>query len=314
MKTGAGLLNQLERCGLAAKLADEHPEASEDRRDFRNVRTEIARAWATQTEAVLPDANVALGWLVSQAACVESVGEQLDLIDETTGEVLVTGRPGFVAVHADGEVLVGRWTTGDEHDAPEPEDDLGLVAMGLAASKRRSFRVATVALKDGQTFPRRSGVFEASQQPALWARIRAAVSRPRIACPGDWCGACRQAPYCPAWLARARTALVVLSEEAPLTEGPDGELQIPQLDLTTDTCSAGMARVKMIKKACELFEEQAKSFVRKGGRCVVDGKEFYTSPRAGRETADVKALKADGLEKYIHRGEGFEGWGWRKAR
>ena len=38
-------------------------------------------------------------------------------------------------------------------------------------------------------------------------RIKAAVSRPRIACPGDWCGACKQAPYCEAWLARARRAV-----------------------------------------------------------------------------------------------------------
>jgi len=330
MKVGSGLLTQLERCGLSAKLADEHPEAGEDKRDFRNVKLEIGRAWGSRTQATLPDADTALSWLVSQPFCAEQVNEPLDLVDEETGEVLVTGRPGAVAIQDDGEVLVLRWTTGDEFDAPEPEDDIGLVAMGLAGAKGRPFRVATVGLKNGNVFPRRSRLFEAAEHPALWARIRAAASRPRIACPGDWCGACRQAPYCEAWLARAKTALAVLGEEAPLTEGADGKPQIPQLDLTDESASAVMARIKLVEKAAELAKDQIKSFVRHGGSCIVNGKEYYPGGRAGKESVSIEAMKeltapregdTDEVAKIkkavagiIKTGQPYEQFGWRNPK
>jgi hypothetical protein len=312
MKVGSGLLKQLERCGLSAKLADEHVEAGEDKHGFRNVKTEIARAWASQTMATLPESHAALAWLTSLRGSIEHVGEPLDLVDHDTGEVLVSGRPGAVvtSAHPDVEVLVVTWQHADQFDAPEPEDDLGLLAMGLAASGGLPFRVATVALRGDEAFPRRSQVFPPAEHQALLARIRAAVSRPRIACPGDWCGSCRQSVYCPAWLARAKVALTVFAAEMQ-----PGDAGADTLEITNENAGALAVRLKMVKAAHDLASEQLKHFVRHGGRCVVDGKEYYLGQRDGRETANVAALKADGLgEKYVKKGEPYEMPGWRKVR
>ena len=42
-------------------------------------------------------------------------------------------------------------------DAPEPDDDLGLMAMGLAVAKGRTFRVAHVVLKEHEVAARALG-------------------------------------------------------------------------------------------------------------------------------------------------------------
>jgi hypothetical protein len=315
MKLGPQLLAQFEHCGHAATLARDHREVGEDKHGMREIRTEISRAWGVQDQAQLPEADAALRWLMAEThvpgldtTC--EVGVELDLFDGQTGEVLMGGRAGAVIDYGP-EVLIVAWTHADAFDVPEPEDDLGLLALGLAAAKGRSFRVATVAVRGGETFPRRSRVFFPEECPAILARIKAAISRPRIACPGEWCNACRQNVYCDAWLARARVALTVFEGEAPLLEG---ETRIPQLDITDQTAGAIMDRVRKVEKAAELAKEQIKSHVRRGGRCIVNGKEYYLGERAGRETADVAALKAAGLDQYVRRGDPFEMPGWRKPR
>ena len=314
MKTGAGLLAQLERCGLSAKLADEHAEASDDSSGFRLAKIEIARAFSANDQATIAEANSALRWLVAEPGKIVSVGEPVDLIDQATGEVLVTGRPG--AVLTEPAMVVG-WRNADAFNDAEPEDDLGLVAMGLATCNGQPFRVAHVALRGIEVFPRRSSEFTPEKHAPLFERIRAAVGRPRIACPGDWCGACRQAPYCEAWLARAKTALAVFCQDAKLEviESVDGEkLEIPQLEITNENSGPLAMRLKIIAKAAELAQDQLKSFVRRGGRCVVDGKEYCLGQSDGRETANVADLKAAGLTQYIKKGQPYETARWRKVR
>jgi hypothetical protein len=306
MKIGTGLLAQLERCGLSAKLAEQHAEVSEDARDSRLTRIEIARAYAAKDEAQVLNAHAALGWLTAQPGEVVSVGTPLDLIDEETGEVLVSGRPGAVLATPD-LILVVSWLVEVcyQPDPIEPDDDLGLLAMGLAACGGRPFQVAHVALKNGDVFPRRSRVFDPAEHPSLLARIKSAASRPRIACPGSWCGSCRQRVYCGAWIARAQAALTVFVDGGEPTS----------LEITNENSGALATRIKDVEKASELAKEQLKAFVRHGGRCVVDGKEYYLGQREGRKTVDVKALEADGIaEKYVKQGEPFEMPGWRKVR
>lgn len=329
MKVGSGLLMQLERCGLAAQIAGEHAEISDG--DFRETRLEITRAFHANDSAQIPEADAALRWLVTEPGEIVSVGEPLDLVDEATGEVIVTGKPGAVVASPEG-VLVLVWTSAEWHVESEPEDDLGLLAMGLAAAKGRPFRVATVALGESEVFPRRSATFVTpDQHPALLARIKEAKSRPRIACPGDWCGACKQAVHCHAWTGRAQTALTVFSAEAQVvgTEKPT-EMEIPRLDLSNDTAGPLMMRIRAIEKACELAKEQVKSFVRNGGRCIVDGKEYVPGERDGRDSVSVAQLKVlvelheeDTEEerflklevaKLIKTGEPYEQFSWRKPQ
>ena len=309
MKLGAALLTQLEQCGWAAQLADQHREIREDKTGIRAARTEIARAFAAGDEAHVPEANAALRWLMSEPGNLVSVGDPLDLIDETTGEVLATGRPG--AVFSD-PCLVVRFLSADAFDVPEPECDLGLLALGLAACNGQAFRVATVALRDDEVFPRRSNPIEPAEHGKLLARIKAAASRPRIPCTGEWCGECRQNVYCEAWRARATTALTVVQKDVAAAEVDDED--VPKLEITDENAGILAERLKYLETVAELMKEQLKSFVRRGGRCVVDGKEYYPGQRSGKETADVSALKAAGLTQYIKKGDPYEQFGWRKVK
>jgi len=305
MRVGSGLLGQLERCGLSAQLATEHAEASDDASGFRLTKIEIARAFAANDQPTIPESDAALHWLAGEPGKIVSVGETLDLIDQVTGEVLVTGRPG--AVLAD-PCMVVAWKNADAFDDSEPEDDLGLVAMGLAAANGHPFRVATLAIRGMETFARRSPEFSLDKHPALLARIKAAVGRPRIACPGAWCGACRQNVHCDAWLARAKVALAALpsSEDAVTAEAI-------QLELTNENSGEFSERIAILEKVVDLAKDLRKSFVRNGGTCRVNGKMYKPSLSKGRESADVATLKADGLTKYVKVGQPFETFRWVKG-
>jgi hypothetical protein len=286
-------------------LAETHAEASDDASGFRLAKIEIARSYAAGDAATGPEASAAMHWLMGHPGEILSVGETVDLIDQTTGEVLVTGRPGAVLASPN---LVVSWRNADAFDESEPEDDLGLVAMGLASFYGQPFQVATLAIRDMETFPRRSSEIAPDKHKSLLARIKAAVGRPRVACPGDWCGACRQAVYCPAWTARATVALTAFSNEMKMGEGEEA----PPLEITNENAGALADRIKTVEKLADLAKEQLKSFVRRGGRCILNGKQYKDSLSKGRETADVAALKADGLTKYIKKGADFETFRWSK--
>ena len=299
MRVSASRLNTAEKCGLAAKLVDSHDETSEAAERARLIRTEVARAFHVQDLGALPEAKAALAWLRTAPGEKLKVGEPVDLVDLETGEVLVSGRPGAVLA---GPGTVVAWKTGDPRGIGEPEDDLGLIAMGLACFGGQPFQTCYVALQGLEAFPRRSPTFEPASHAGLFARIKAASERPPVACPGDWCGECRQRLYCPAWKARTELALAVLPSA------------VKALDITNENASTLWMRIKAVEEACDLAKEQLKSFVRSGGTLVCDGKEYYLGQSEGRETADVKALKAAGLSQYVKQGAPFERAGWRKAK
>ena len=304
MRCRAGLLAQLEKCALSAKLAAEHDETSDSAERSRLIRTEVTRAFYVQDQGTIPEAEAALAWLRGQSC--DRVGEPIDLVDPDTGEVLVSGRPGAVL---DDPNTVVAWKTGDPRGIGEPEDDLGLIAMGLACFGGQPFQTCYVAFDGLQSFPRRSPSFEPESHAGLFARIKAAAGRPPVACPGDWCGACRQRWYCPAWKARAAVALMVLPKEITTVEG--GEIH---LDLTNDNAGDFAVRLDMVKDAHKCGYELLKSFVRAGGRCTKDGKEMVLNTTPGRETAKVDELKAAGLTQYIKKGEPFESTRWKNIQ
>jgi len=294
-------------------LATQHREISEDSSGGRVTREEIGRAWAARDKTLDPRADKALMWLAGCHGLVHSVNEELDLTDDErkTGEVLASGKPGAVVEFADGEVLVLSWVIGSHYDYPEPEEDLGLIAMGLAAAKGRPFRVGQVWVLDDAPAAacRRSPLYAPESHPALWHRVRSAVSRPKIACPGQWCISCKQRIYCEAWLTRAAAALVILGLEVKAAK----EGQIPKLDITSATASDLAERIKTVESLVDFAKPQLQAAVKSGVRCVVNGKEYYSRLADGRETADVKALKAAGLTEYIKVGDPYETFGWRKV-
>ena len=299
MRCRAGLLAQLERCGLAAALASQHDETSESAERSRLIRQEVTRCWHVEDRATIPEAEAALTWLRAEATTDVIAGQPLDLVDPDTGEVLVSGRPGAVLWTPN---MVVKWCCGDPMGIGEPEDDLGLIAMGLAAFTGQPFQTCYVAFDGLQAFPRRSPVFEPSTHAGLFARIKAAANRPPVACPGDWCSACKQRWYCPAWKARTELALTVLPAE------------VQALEITDQNAPALWVRIRAVEQACELAKDQVKSFVRAGGRLTVDGKQYYLAQCEGRETADVKAIKAAGLTQYLKQGAPYETTRWKSIK
>ena len=301
MRIRSSLLSQIEKCGLAGQLAADHDETSASAERSRLIRTEVTRAWAVQDLGALPEAEAALTWLRAEPCQHARIGEPLDLVDQETGEVLVTGKPGAVLA---GPGTVVAWKTGDPMGYGEPENDLGLIAMGLAAFMGQPFQTCYVALDGLQAFPRRSPVFEPDAHAELLARIKAAVARPPVACPGDWCGGCRVNVYCPAWKARAEVALTVLPKE--MREGPE------KLEITNANSGALMQRIKDVEAAAKLAREQLKAHVRAGGECILDGKRMVLGFCEGKETPDLAALKAAGLTQYIKTGDPYETSTWKK--
>jgi len=300
MRIRSSLLSQIDKCGLAAELSSQHAETSASAERSRLIRTEVTRAFHVQDRGALPEAEAALAWLRGEPSTAIKVGESLDLVDQETGEVLVSGRPGALLF---GPNLAAAWKCGNPMGYGEPEDDLGLIAMGLAAFGGQPFQACYVALDGLQAFPRRSPVFEPASHAGLFARIKAAAGRPPVACPGDWCGACRCNVYCPAWKARAEVALTVLPKE--MRAGPE------KLEITNANSGALMQRIKDVEVAAKLAREQLKAFVRGGGECILDGKRMVLGFCEGKETPDLSALKAAGLTQYIKTGEPYETSTWR---
>lgn len=299
----AHILRQVEQCGWAGHLSQEHRERREDKNGTRDVRTEIMRSWAVNDQAQLPDAHAAQMWLMSIAsgddANVRSVGESLDLLDAETGEVLAGGRTDAIIDTADGEVLVVAWVVGEHYDMPEPEEDLGLVAMGLAACNGKPFKVAHVYLRDGEAFPRRSPVFPVSDHPALLTRIRKAAGAPRIPCPGSWCGHCRMAHHCVTWMAKAKAALVAMTNELVLNS--EGKIEAaPGFELSPENAGPFAERLELLGKVYDFAKDLRDQYVRRGGVVMLDGKQLVMSQRSGRVTVTTSEFKPllDGLKEW----------------
>jgi hypothetical protein len=207
------------------------------------------------------------------------------------------------------------WKRQEQHDMPEPDDDLGLQAMAIAAGKGAAFCVVYGVFMPGEQriSPRRSRVFEPAEIPALMARIVAATQRKPIACPGDWCGACRQRYYCPAWKARAEAALLAFPRDE------EGHLQ---LELTDENSGQVYAQAKTLEDIAARAKDLIKARVRTGGSCVMNGKYLFLGYSDGRETVPVDAiqaiegkLKEIGIEvkDLIKTGKPFETTTWRKV-
>jgi hypothetical protein len=228
-----------------------------------------------------------------------AVEEHVELVDDL--DVLTEGTP-YDIVHWQ-TWTVFDWKTGRPENVAEPDDNLQLIAYGLATCNGGPFQVALVFLDgnsaDGYADGRYSRVFQPSEHAALLARIRAVGQREQVPSPGDHCGKCYQRHYCYAYKARLSTALVGCGSPVPATLDASSAAKLSvMLDLADDWC----------EKAKAVFRD----YIRNGGECIVNGKRATMGTCKGRESADVKALKADGMDKYIKQGAPFERISWKK--
>jgi hypothetical protein len=295
------LLNRAEVCGLVPLLAEQCPETSEAAAFGRAVHAEIVAAYQAGRSATIPEAQAALDFIEATFRdCRLSLEQKVQLLNGW-GETVTEGTPDLVALLDDGTRVTIDWKTGRPDNVPAPDDNLQLMAYGLAVSRGAAFKTALVFLSGDRYEARWSEVYRPQDHPAVYARVLKAASAKPEANPGDHCGACYQRLFCPSWQSRLQTALAVIDKTG---------------DLTVDdkVASALIQRVYAVREAAELAENLVKAHVRGGGACIVDGETYRPSMQPGRETADLKAMKADGLDKYVKRGADFEKWRWTKVK
>lgn len=292
------LLNWAELCGYVAQLAERYPEEGDAAEDGKAIHDAIKKSLLGGGIADAPEVRAAVRWLCDNFPADEHrVEEKVALIDDL--DTITEGTPDVVSI-GDCVTTVIDWKTGRMENVPDVDQNLQLIAYGLAACDGRPFRCVLVFLDGDKATDRFSRVFEPSEHTALLARVKAAASREPVPHPGDHCQGCWQRQYCHAWQVKVTTALA-------------GVAASPARELTTETAPALAERIKLAGDWLEAAKAVLKDYVRGGGKCVVNGKQAYLQQRQGRASADVKALEADGLIQYVKQGEPYEQIGWRKA-
>jgi hypothetical protein len=298
--TRPSMLQRAEVCGLAPVLAEKYPETGDAANRGTAIHAQIAAALRGESQPVEYEAQAAVAWARDAFQdCAMKVECKVSLIDTDTMETITEGTPDLVANDGSMDTIVD-WKTGRQENVDDVDTNLQLIAYGLSVCDGGPFRCALVFLAGEKVDYFFSGTFEPDQHPALLARVKAAATREPVAHPGEWCGACYQRRYCDAWKARESQAIALIDADRALA-------------VTNENAGLIMARAKAVKEAAEAAEAIIKAHVRNGGRCVVDGKELALSMCKGRETADVKALKEDGLTKYLRQGADYERATWKKA-
>ena len=286
-------------CGLAPALAEAHPETSGAAMRGTSIHAEIVRAWNAGEESSVPEALAATKWIAANCEGELRFEQHVSLIDSDSMETITEGTPDLVVL--DGAVAtVYDWKTGRSENVTPADDNLQLIAYGLASCDGGPFRVCLVFLDGDKVDPRYSRTFDPSEHAALLGRVKAAAVRKPEAHAGDWCGSCYQRQYCHAWRAQLSTALALV----------DGD---KALAVTDENAGQIMARAKAVKEAAEIAEDMIKAHVRAGGICEVNGKVLALGMCKGRESADVKALKDAGLVQYLKQGADYERATWKKA-
>jgi hypothetical protein len=292
------LLQRAEVCGLVPVLSERYPETGDAADRGTAIHAEIVRAYTHPSMCDAHETRAAINWLRPNALGYEVFFEgKVALLDDL--DTVTEGTPDVV-MRSNDLVVVIDWKTGRPENVPEPDDNLQLIAYGLAVCDGGPFRCVLVFLDGDKADARWSRVFEPSEHPALLARVKSAANREPAAHPGEWCGSCWQRRYCDAWKSRESQAIALIDSDRSLA-------------VTDENAGQIMARAKAVKEAAEAAEAIVKAHVRGGGRCVVDGKVLSLSVCKGRETADVKAIREAGLTQYLRQGADYERATWKKA-
>ena len=307
-------LPQAEKCGLSPALAAAHPDAP-GRAGLKGVAFH-ARA------ARHPRAADALDALTADERAEVEGWEAPELppgaVHEFPVGLLPTGRfqgHGYDGNLTEGTLDVG-WREGDvavvgDYKTGERPIEDGPLSLQLAAY---GFALADLwqlpKMRLGIWYTRRgewdwSDDIELDGPVAgdLWRRVLYAASQPPIASPGVACETCYQRGRCPERL-------------LPAIQGADVAL-VPFMaggpELTAARAAAGLQLISAMRDVCDRAEEHVRAAVRNGMRLEIAGKVYEPTECQGRETADLAALRRDGLTQYVRRGGSYLRWTWRKA-
>lgn len=124
----------------------------------------------------------------------------------------------------------------------------------------------------------------------LWQRIRRAATNPPTPVVGGHCSGCFQRAFCPAHMLPATQ---LQTDLAPLAQ-PGG--------LTRENALRAYLMLQALGKLADVGKETFKAWMRENGPVPIEGgKVLALDERAGREYADIAALRSAGLVEYIKR-------------
>lgn len=289
-------------CGLAPRLAEQFPEATPAADRGTEIHAEIARALLGGDQPKSAEAKAAVAWVRSME--IKRVEAPLQLSDPETGDVITEGTVDLWTTEPTVTTVLD-WKTGRRENVAPVDDNLQLLAYGLAAGLAEDapgFR-CIIAFLDGDTLTTdESRFYPQSEWWPLLERVKAAASKPAVATPGAHCAGCYQRPHCDSWRSRARMALQLVGR------GP------AEVTINDDTATELILRVQAVREAADLAEEMVRAHVRNGGR-VEDGDRVYAPSMVNgrRSGPTVKELEAQGLKHLIREGKPSERWGWKRA-
>jgi hypothetical protein len=299
------------KCGHASYLSGIHPETSTLAGKGQDTHAEIARGIVGEKEPSSDAAKAAVKWVREIVESLKSsepilrVENAVTLLDneEHDFDILVPGHPDLLI--GTPEILhVVDWKKSKWGDVPEPDKNPQLISYGLAECIGRPFQVHLVFGDDsdenGNVQPRSSHVFMPDEHPALLAWIRELATKGTDPCVGGHCSSCYVSQYCEAYRSRMTSVLAVIDR----SEG----------DMVQDAAQLLDEKMRFAEQWLEWAKQVRKDYVKMGGVLFRDGKQAHIVPTKGRETADCKKLRADGLTKYIHTGDPSDMITWRKFR
>jgi len=299
------MLTRAEKCGYAPVLAEQYPEQGDAAERGTAIHAEIANylihGLIHGDQRVSPESIAATEWLDLETTGQIAVEKHVSLVDIISMETITEGTPDVIVTNSN-EVVVVDWKTGRSENVADVDDNLQLIAYGLATCNGAPFRCVLVFLDGDKDDARWSRTFEPAEHAALLARVKAAATREPIPHPGEHCGSCYQRRYCHAWQARETQALAVVAPGA--------------VEVTTENASKLAEMIGMVDGDngwLATAKTALYAFIRSGGEVVKNGKRASFAMVAGKESADLSALKADGLTKYVKQGKPFERLTWKKV-
>ena len=295
---------QLARdCRYSAELGEKYPETSDAAEDGTGLHAEVLDLVMNRKEGGSPRARIVADFVNSEKKEGDTFGCELPafLRDPDTDDVITMGTSDC-AIASDGVVKVIDYKFGRIENVPHPNDNWQLKAYGAALAINYSasgFIPIIVGERDGQAIVIRGDlVTNVSEIIDEIRTVNARQSAPKL---GEHCSRCYRSKYCHAYQAQTKEALVIVDHAG-------------DIGLDDDFASVLSQRIDQVEAALKAAKAIRRDYIARGGRVVVDGKLAKLTMQAGRESANVAALKADGLEQYVKRGEPFEKITWVKDK
>lgn len=198
--------------------------------------------------------------------------------------------------------------TGDR-PVTHPADNLQLAAYLKAAGQVATFGSRAVGEVAN---PKKGQLVRYEYQPGevdeLWERFLRAEAKSRVvpvlAEPGGHCAECYERLRCDVRLLPA----MKVGESNPM------QFALPGGMLSKSTAPAALMVLQALKDVVERADEHLRAWALENGPIVDGAKEWGPTETQGRESADLKLLKADGLTKYIKRGQPYQAFRWRNRK